>query len=380
MDNKKNKKLRIAVVGLRFGGAFAPIYHAHPDVEYVGICDTNAELLNQYGDKFGFTRRHTDLEEILQSDEYDAVHLVSPIPQHAQQSIAVLNSGKHCACTVPMATTIEDIHAIIAAQKQSKKNYMMMETTIYTYQYLFAKEMFEKGEFGRIQFLRGAHYQNMDNWPSYWMGLPPMHYATHAVAPLLAIANARATKVHCFGSGVMHEELKTQYGNPFPIETAIFQLSTGDLSAEVTRSLFETARGYMESFNIYGDKAAMEWHMEDEAQVLFRMGPKKPDRGRDVSVERVTPPARADLLPPELAYYITHQDELDPDNPHQSVLQGNGHHGSHPHLVHEFVSSIVEERKPAIDAITAANWSAAGICAHESAMNGGIEVTIPDFE
>jgi predicted dehydrogenase len=275
---------------------------------------------------------------------------------------------------------IEDIHAIIAAQKQSQKNYMMMETTVYTYQYLFAKEMFEKGEFGRIQFLRGAHYQNMDNWPSYWMGLPPMHYATHAVAPLLAIANARVTKVHCLGSGVMHEELKTQYGNPFPIETAIFQLSTGDLNAEVTRSLFETARGYMESFNIYGDKAAMEWHMEDEAQVLFRMGPKKPDRGRDVSVERVTPPARADLLPPELAYYITHQDELDPDHPHQSVLQGNGHHGSHPHLVHEFVSSIVEERNPAIDAITAANWSVAGICAHESGMNGGIEVVIPSFE
>ncbi|MCU6792707.1 hypothetical protein OB236_11305 [Paenibacillus sp. WQ 127069] len=124
----------------------------------------------------------------------------------------------------------------------------------------------------------------------------------------------------------------------------------------------------------------LRWNMEDEAQVLFRMGPKKPDRGRDVSVERVTPPARADLLPPELAYYITHQDELDPDNPHQSVLQGNGHHGSHPHLVHEFVSSIVEERKPAIDAITAANWSAAGICAHESAMNGGIEVVIPSFE
>ncbi|MCU6792708.1 Gfo/Idh/MocA family oxidoreductase [Paenibacillus sp. WQ 127069] len=194
MDNKKNKKIRISVVGLRFGGAFAPIYHAHPDVEYVGICDTNAELLNQYGDKFGFTRRHTDLEEILQSDEYDAVHLVSPIPHHAQQSIAVLNSGKHCACTVPMATTIEDIHGIITAQKQSKKNYMMMETTVYTYQYLFAKEMFEKGEFGRVQFLRGAHYQNMDNWPSYWMGLPPMHYATHAVAPLLAIANARATR------------------------------------------------------------------------------------------------------------------------------------------------------------------------------------------
>ncbi|WP_234489441.1 MULTISPECIES: hypothetical protein [Paenibacillus] len=135
----------------------------------------------------------------------------------------------------------------------------------------------------------------------------------------------------------------------------------------------------MESFNIYGEEASMEWHMEDEPQVLFRMGPLEEKRGRNITSERVTPPLRPDLLPPELAYYIMHQADLDPNNPHQSVLQGNGHHGSHPHLVHEFVRSIVEKCKPWIDTIKAANWTAAGICAHESAMNGGKEILIPSF-
>ncbi|HBM80617.1 MAG TPA: oxidoreductase, partial [Clostridiaceae bacterium] len=46
----------------------------------------------------------------------------------------------------------------------------------------------------------------------------------------------------------------------------------------------------------------------------------------------------------------------------------------------EFVRSIVEDRRPWIDAVTAANWTAAGICAHESAMHGGDEVIIPSFE
>jgi hypothetical protein len=45
---------------------------------------------------------------------------------------------------------------------------------------------------------------------------------------------------------------------------------------------------------------------------------------------------------------------------------------SHPHLVHEFVRSIVEGRPPAIGAVTAA-----GICAHESAMQGGRVVEVP---
>jgi len=48
--------------------------------------------------------------------------------------------------------------------------------------------------------------------------------------------------------------------------------------------------------------------------------------------------------------------------------------------VHEFVRSIVEGRRPAIDAVTAANWTAAGVCAHESAMQGGAEVEVPAFE
>jgi hypothetical protein len=40
----------------------------------------------------------------------------------------------------------------------------------------------------------------------------------------------------------------------------------------------------------------------------------------------------------------------------------------------------VERRKPAVDAVTAANWTAAGICAHESAKRGGAAVEIPSFD
>lgn len=378
MENRK--KLRIAVVGLQFGASFPPIYREHPDVEYVGLCDINEKLLNDYGDKFGFDRRHNSIEEILKSDDYDAIHLLTPIHSHAKLSVKVLEAGKHCACTVPMGTTLEELQAIVTARNTSGKNYMMMETAVYTYHCLYAREMVKNGEIGQIQFLRGAHYQDMENWPSYWMGLPPMHYATHAISPLLALSGSRAVKVHCFGSGVMREELKKQYNNPYPVETAIFQLDKENLSLELTRTLFHTARAYMESFNIYGEKASFEWHMEDELPVVFKMGPLTEGRGRKVEYDRVTLPDFQELLPKEIAHHSAHRIIFDEKNPHLSVIQGGGHHGSHPHLVHEFVRSIVENRKPWIDATTAANWTAAGICAHESAMMGGKEVIIPAFE
>jgi predicted dehydrogenase len=370
--------IRIAVVGLGFGAEFVPIYLSHPDVQSVSVCDTDPGRLRRTADRFGIAGRFTDVREVVQSDEIDAVHLVSGIPDHARQAVAVLTSGKHCACTVPMATSLDDLRAIIAATQATGRNYMMMETAVYTRQFLHAMELLDKGEFGRIQFLRGAHYQDMECWPSYWAGLPPMWYATHAVAPLLALTGTRAVRVHCFGSGEMREELRRQYGNPYPVETAIFELATPGLCAEVTRTLFRCARPYMESFVVYGENACYEWQMESENPVLFRMSPVAPGSTRADTMERPEPPDRADLLPPTVGRF-TRRFVYGKDEKHLSFEQGGGHHGSHPHMVHEFVRSIIERRRPWIDAVTAANWTAAGICAHESAMAGGREVVVPQF-
>jgi predicted dehydrogenase len=369
----------VAVVGLGFGAEFVPIYLDHPDVRSVAICDASPERLTKTAGMFGVKQCFNDLNEVLISQEIDAVHLVTGIPDHARQTIAVLNAGKHCACTVPMATSIADLKAIIVAQRESRRTYMMMETAVYTRQFLYAHALHERGEFGRIQFLRGAHYQDMERWPSYWDGLPPMWYATHAVAPLLALAGTRATKVHCFGSGEMREELRGKYGNPFPIETAIFQLETPGLSAEVTRSLFHCARHYMESFTVYGENACYEWQMEDQDPILMSMSELAPGQiRRQQPVERPKPSDRAEMLPPSIGRY-TNRFVYGQDERHLSFEQGGGHHGSHPHLVHEFVRSLVEDRAPRIGTITAANWTAAGICAHESAMRDGQEVIVPAF-
>jgi hypothetical protein len=87
-----------------------------------------------------------------------------------------------------------------------------------------------------------------------------------------------------------------------------------------------------------------------------------------------------DRLPEEIQHF-TVGGKFDPLNPQESLKKGagGGHHGSHPHLVHEFVRSCVEERKPWIDEILGANITAAGICAHESAMKNGEAVIVPEF-
>ena len=357
--------IRLAVVGLHFGAAFVPIYQQHPDVAQVAVCDLDEPLLHRVADRFGVAERFTRLEDVLAANDIDAVHLLTPVPLHVEQTLAVLAAGKHCACAVPMATELDDLRRILAAQTASGKNYMMMETAVYTREFLFAKDLHARGELGTLTFLRGTYFQDLEgDYPTYWRAQPPMHYVTHALAPLLALAGTRVEKVCCLGSGRLRPDIQQLGGNIFPLQTALFQLAGTEVAAEITRSWFQTARAYTEAFSVYGDRRGFEWQqLEHEDPVLFTLEPlREGQRGRAVTAERVQPPFRPDLLPAELAPFAS-----------------GGHGGSHPHLVHEFVRSIVEERPPAVDALTAADWTAPGICAHESALRGGEPVPVPDF-
>ena len=172
---------------------------------------------------------------------------------------------------------------------------MMMETVVYSREYLFVKDLYDKGELGRIQFLRGSHQQDMEGWPGYWEGLPPMHYATHCVSPCLAILGKHAEHVVCHGSGRIDEKLIPKYGSPFAIETATFKMKDSDVCAEVTRSLFNVARQYRESFDAYGDKKSFEWQqVENEEPVIHTRGLPEPEIPARVPVpDFAEPPARS---------------------------------------------------------------------------------------
>ena len=371
-------KIRVGIVGLGFGAEFIPIYQRHPNAVMYAICRRNRAELDACGDKFGIAKRYTSYEEMLADPDLDAVHINSPIADHAPQAIAALKAGKHVASTVPAATTIDECRQIVEWQRKSGKVYMMMETVVYSREYLFVKELYDKGELGRIQFLRGSHQQDMDGWPGYWEGFPPMHYATHCVSPCLAILGKHAESVVCHGSGRIDEELIPKYGSPFSIETATFKFRDSDVCAEVTRSLFTVARQYRESFDAYGSKKSFEWQqVEGEDPVIHTKNSPETPRTEPEIPTRVKVPDYAKLLPKEIQKFTMPAAIQDAD--HLSFLQGGGHGGSHPHLAHNFLMAVLGKQPAFPDAPTSANWTLVGICAHESAQQGGKQVEIPQY-
>lgn len=369
------EKVNIAIVGLGFGAEFIPIYQDHPFVNMYAICQRNKEKLSHLGATFGIEKRYTSFDELLNDNNVDAVHINTPIPDHASQSIKALRAGKHVACTVPMATTVEECRQIVELVKETGLTYMMMETVLYAREFLFMKSLYEKGELGKIQFLKASHQQDMDGWPEYWPGLPPMYYATHCVAPVLGLTTTTAESVSCYGSGKIRDDLHGFYHSPFAIESAHIKFKGSDLIAHVYRSLFDTARQYRESFEVYGSKKSVEWPLIEGSPLVIHTA-KKPEAEIPEETEA---PDYAHLLPEAIQRY-TRAGVYDDDNKqHLSFLQGAGHGGSHPHLVHAFVSALKEKKQPYPNAIQAANITCTGILAHESALRGGEKILLPDF-
>ncbi|MDI6449497.1 Gfo/Idh/MocA family protein [Anaerobaca lacustris] len=364
-------QVNVAIVGLGFGAEFIPIYQAHPKAHVEAICRRNKAKLNEIGDAFGIAKRYTSYARLLADPAIDFVHINSPIPDHAPMSIAALKAGKHVMCTVPMATSIEECKQIVSLVKKTGLKYMMAETVVYSREFLFIKEMYEKGELGKVQYMQASHPQDMEGWPEYWERMIPMHYATHVVSPVLGLVGGRAEYVSCFGSGTINRRLARKSGNPFAVESCHIKIKDSDVAAHIWRFLFDTARQYRESFDVYGSKKSFEWTLvEGEEHILHTA--KKPE---SEIPSRVTVPDYAHLLPEEIRKFTRSIQ----DAGHLSFIQGGGHGGSHPHLVNEFVSALLEDRAPRPNAVTSANWTCVGLCAHQSAQNGGKIVRLPAF-
>ncbi|CAM5395836.1 Gfo/Idh/MocA family protein [Leifsonia shinshuensis] len=364
--------LRVGIVGLEFGAEFIPIYQRHPNAEMYAICQRTESKLNEVGDKFGIDVRYTDYDAMLADPNIDVIHINTPLQLHADQVVAALEAGKHVGCTIPMATSVEDCRRIVEAQQKSGLTYMMMETTLYTREFLFVQDLYRSGKLGKVQFLRSSHHQDMTGWPSYWDGMPPMYNATHAIGPTLGLAGYQAESVQCLGSGSVFDSMKAQYGSPYAVESTHIRFLDSEVGAEVTRHLWAVAREYRESFDVYGAVRSFEWSQTESGSHKIYLG----EDVHDVEI-----PDFASRLPEEIQAFTrggVYGAGEDAES-HRSFVQGGGHGGSHPHLAHHLLMAVLGEEEAYPNAVQGANITCAGILSHQSALQGGEIIHLPEW-
>ena len=268
-----NKKVRVAIIGLGFGAEFIPIYQTHPNAEMYAICRRNKKELDAVGDRFGIQTRYTELRGAAERSRTSTPSTStrrSPTTRRSASPRSRPASTSPAPCRWPPRSTSAGRSS--RRSGKSGKIYMMMETVVYSREFLFVKELYDKGELGRIQFLRGSHQQDMDGWPGL-LGRPAADALRHALrqpvpGDLRRASTPRASSATAPAASA--SELIPQVRQPVRHRDGDVQdRATRDVVAEVTRSLFDTARQYRESFDVYGVKKSFEWQqVEDEEPVI----------------------------------------------------------------------------------------------------------------
>jgi predicted dehydrogenase len=101
-----------------FGRFCLDVYAAMPDLRVVAVADVDAASRQEAAERYG-ARPYADAAELLAAPDVDIVAISTPPHTHAPLSIAAARAGKHVFCEKPLALSLEEADAAIAAAAQS---------------------------------------------------------------------------------------------------------------------------------------------------------------------------------------------------------------------------------------------------------------------
>lgn len=130
-----------------------PEYAANPHVEVYGFYDINQARAEELAVKYG-GKAFASYQELLADPEIEAVSVCAANHVHAEIAIAALNAGKHVLCEKPMAVTLEECEAMVAAAKESGKYLMIGQNQRLAKAHAKAKELIEQGAIGKVLTFR----------------------------------------------------------------------------------------------------------------------------------------------------------------------------------------------------------------------------------
>lgn len=403
--------ISLGLVGLgQFGSAFTKLFKAHPAVDRIALCDCEVDKLKRFADdpfmqdKLSQKDIYTSLDDICKAD-LDAIVIITQPWLHAPQCLQVLESGKSVFSAVPVFScpdggeVLDWCLKLKDAVKRTGRHYMLGETTFYHPQTMFCRRMAAEGRFGTFFYSEGDYCHDLDSscslrevhkarttgiigeqWRArltpYWekgFKTSPMGYPTHSISGPLAVMNTRALKVSAYGHrNDTNDSFFEHYY--FTNVTALYQLANNSsLRICEFRECGASCLDRMESetFRIYGTAGSFASNIWQENQ---RVGGNPATR--PIITKKLEPADMFDPFPAEVNAAFK-EVMLDGMNPEQRADYQNkdfvpsGHGGSHPYLVHEFCSSVAENRKPEIDIDLASHYMAMGVAATKSALKDG---------
>ena len=147
--SRANQKLRVCVVGLGMGYAHAKAYSAMENVDLY-VCDLDEAKVKRAQSELNVKGVLGSWEEALDSKLVDALDTALPHDLHKQVALKAAEAGKHFMTEKPIARTLEEADAMIAAAKKAGIKFMVSENQRFEPAVIKTKEFVESGLLGEI--------------------------------------------------------------------------------------------------------------------------------------------------------------------------------------------------------------------------------------
>jgi predicted dehydrogenase len=344
---------------------FVRVFSHHRECELAAVCDLEPGRAQSVAEEFGAPMHFEDYSELCRAD-LDAIVVATPAPLHVRHALEAMGEGKHVMSEVPAAWDLDEAEQLARGVERSGLKYMFAENMNYFAYIQTYEQMVKRGDIGKPIYAEGEYIHDCrplmhDRFDGVTAGsekgltwrasLPPIHYCTHDLGPILEIMDTRvvsAVGMHT-GSNVMPD-----WGT-IDMEVGIFRCASGSV-AKILVGFCIARQPSMHWMVVYGTQGYLE-------------GPRGGAGGDHMLYTECTNNLQGPMRLPLSSSHTGAPPEA----------TAGGHGTSEYFMCNDFVRCIVDDTQPKIDVYRGLDYSVPGICAHISAENGGEPVEVPDY-
>ena len=293
MPDPTHRPLGVAVVGYSFMGKahshawrnVGAFYADVPPVRQQVLVGRDERAVKESADRYGWAEAATDWRSVIERDDVDVVDICTPGDSHAEIAIAALEAGKHVLVEKPLANSVAESEAMVAAASGAAArgqcsmigfNYRRVPALA------LAREVIARGRIGAVRQVRAAYLQDWladEAAPMTWRlrresaGSGALgDLGSHVVDQVQYLLSERVTSA----SGHLRTFVESRTGDAGPERVSVDDAAWANLTtgsgavASIEVSRMATGRKNGLTIEVYGTRGSLSFDLErlNELHVL----------------------------------------------------------------------------------------------------------------
>ncbi|GAB3245866.1 Gfo/Idh/MocA family oxidoreductase [Larkinella harenae] len=166
----KMETVRIGYIGVgnRGAGALKRIVYLE-NVVVQAVCDVRPERIDEAKKTLEktthkptyYSGKADEWKKLCDRKDIDLIYICTPWNLHTPMALYAMEQGKHVACEIPIATTVDDCWKLVETSERTKRHCMMLENCCYDFFELLTLNMARQGFFGEIIHAEGAYIHDI---------------------------------------------------------------------------------------------------------------------------------------------------------------------------------------------------------------------------